>query len=93
LEGRDLKGLTPIPAIESADQVVHRHRQHAGHEHAGHDAIAHPGLDHLEECPQERVSRGQFLVECILMRRQELVGEVVVFVDDDVDWRGGAAET
>ncbi len=73
--------------IEAAGQVVHRHRQHTGHEHPSHRTLAYPCFDHLEECPEERIPRGQLLVEPVLVRRQELVGEIIVFVDDDIHRR------
>ena len=77
-----------LPDIEPAGQVIHGHRQDSGHKDTGDRAIAHPRLDHLEKRPQERIARGYGLIERILVRRQKLVREVVVFVDDDVQGWG-----
>ena len=77
-----------LPDIEAAGQVIHCYWQNPGHKDASDRAIANTRLNHLEKRSQEGVARRHGLIERILVRRQKLVREVVVFVDDDVQGRG-----
>ena len=65
----------------------HRHGQHTGAETGTDTALADTFFDYLEEGAQEAVGSGYFLVERIIVRGQQLVGEVVVFVYQDVNRR------
>lgn len=46
--------------------------------------IANTRLDHLEEGAQETVLRGYLLIERILVGRQQLIGEIIVLIDQHI---------
>ena len=72
--------------VVAAGQVVHRHGQHAGAEAGADAAFADTFLYHFEEGAQKAVSGGDFLIERVVVGSQQLVGEVVIFVNQDIDF-------
>jgi hypothetical protein len=82
LQGQDLGN------VEAARQVVYGDREDPGDEDSLDRVVLAAGLDHLEEGAEEGIARSQVVVERIQTGCDELVGEVVVLVDDDEKARG-----
>lgn len=72
--------------VVPAGQVVHGDGQHTGAEAGADGALADTCLYHLEEGAQEAFAGGALLVERVLVGGEQLVGEVVVLVNEDVEF-------
>ena len=73
--------------VVPAGQVVHDDRQYACAETSANRAFADTRFDHLEESAQETILRGYLLIERILVGRQQLIGEIIVLIDQHIHFR------
>ena len=73
------------PDVETAGQVIHRDRTDTGHEESL-DGLVGPILDHIVKLADVPLTMRllAILVEAVRLG-QNLVGEVVVFVDQEVE--------
>ena len=79
-----------FPHIESRCQFVNHHRQHPGDEDILHDSGFAPLFQHLEEGFQKAVIGHQLLIQMILMGGDQVIGKIIVFVNDDIRSRAAS---
>ena len=70
--------------IIAARQVIHRNRQHTRTKASTDTSLADTRLDSLEEGTQEALASGDRLVKRVLIGREQLVGEIIVLIDQDI---------
>ena len=76
-----------IRDIEARCQIVHGDRQNAGDKDIGNSPGFAPFLQGLEKCLEETVIPCQFAVQMISAGHDQLIGEIVILVDDDIQTR------
>ena len=81
MQGQDLR------YIISACQIVHRDGKNPRAETCTDTTFADTRFDHLEESAQETILRGYLLIERILVGRQQLIGEIIVLIDQHIHFR------